>query len=537
MNRIRSFAWVALISLLCAGLSPSVAAPARKDGPQAIRSDLKTEAAPGEETPTALPRVATATYDVHVYGGSAVGRLSQEYFNESGVDLEALFAARLPPGLEWTRLDVEADGALVTVETKTVEVHTPAPPKAHTRNGRSVRAVKKADAKPKPSLFATEPFELVAGGRLDLHTSFRMQLGVDGHTMRLELPALEETATREQPIPVKVMVTVHHPSPLFGVRSESHGLLSDFEGDRTIIEPVESYIQGNRPFVIDFALSSNDRANVISRVGAAKNGLRPVETVLNPPKNFEDTSVRAKQVLFVIDSSGSMSRQEKLVQARRAVLSCVEQLRPVDRFNIVDFDSRFSWMAPLPVDPTVFGVDETSRWLESLRADGGTHLLPALESAIEMQEDPDRHRIVIVVTDGILQDEKEALKLLDEKLGDARLFTVGTGPQLRQETLLRLAERGRGAAAFAGSASELESAVAELFASVSNPLGWDVTFDWGSAQVEEISPTHLPDLYSGRPVRVLAWVRGELPDSMGVRMTTSDGEERYNVALPPSVAP
>ena len=42
--------------------------------------------------------------------------------------------------------------------------------------------------------------------------------------------------------------------------------------------------------------------------------------------------------------------------------------------------------------------------------------------------------------------------------GDRRLFVVGTGKQHRQETLLHLAEYGRGAATFAGDSDSLETA-------------------------------------------------------------------------------
>jgi Ca-activated chloride channel family protein len=125
------------------------------------------------------------------------------------------------------------------------------------------------------------------------------------------------------------------------------------------------------------------------------------------------------------------------------------------------------------------------------------------------------------------------LSFLEEQLGDARLFVVGTGPHMRQETLLRLAERGRGAATFAGTSAGLEKAVTELFESISDPLGWDVGFDWEGSGVEEIQPSQIPDLYAGRPVRVLAHVRGDLPSALALTMTTLEGERRFRVTLPP----
>ncbi len=88
---------------------------------------------------------------------------------------------------------------------------------------------------------------------------------------------------------------------------------------------------------------------------------------------------------------------------------------------------------------------------------------------------------------------------------------------------------------FAGTAGELESAVAELFETISRPVGWDVDLYWAGAEVEEILPSRLPDLYAGRPVRVLAWIRGDLPEAVRIRMSAMDGKHLYDVKLPPRV--
>jgi Ca-activated chloride channel family protein len=211
----------------------------------------------------------------------------------------------------------------------------------------------------------------------------------------------------------------------------------------------------------------------------------------------------------------------------------VKRLAPQDRFNLVEFDTDFTMFSPVPVDPAKIDESETNRWLERLAAEGGTKLLPALEATLTQPDDPDRHRMIVVVTDGILSDEQDVLHVLEKSLGEGRLFVVGTGKQIRQETLLRLAEYGRGAAAFAGDAQSLESAVTELFDSIADPLGWDVRLDFAGAEIEETVPSRLPDLYAGRPVRVLAWFRDELPSQMLLRMATTEGERLYEVKLPP----
>ena len=84
-----------------------------------------------------------------------------------------------------------------------------------------------------------------------------------------------------------------------------------------------------------------------------------------------------------------------------------------------------------------------------------------------------------------------------------------------------------------GPQMDLELAVEELFASISKPLGWDLELDLGSADVEEILPSRIPDLYAGRPVRVIAWVNGDRPSTMTMRMSTVSGDRFYEILLPP----
>ena len=90
-----------------------------------------------------------------------------------------------------------------------------------------------------------------------------------------------------------------------------------------------------------------------------------------------------------------------------------------------------------------------------------------------------------------------------------------------------------GAAAFSNDPRQLQEVVDELFDTIAMPLAWDVTFDFGAAEIEELRPVRFPDLYAGRSVRVLARVTGKLPDSLRARMTTTTGIEVFRVRLPP----
>jgi Ca-activated chloride channel family protein len=510
--------------------------------------------------PAPVPLVA-ATYDVHVYGGTAVGALIQEFRNDGEERVRGRLRTVLPAHVEVVSLRLRPDAteleivdqpdsdeksedqAAAEVARLAGQLRAGSPRLSESQSLEMARRIlegkedaRAADGRREP--LVSEWFDLPAEETTVLETGFRIPLDVEGHRMRLVLPALALPSPAPAdpeiaPLPLSISVTVHHEEPLIDLTSGSHSIVEDFVGDRTVVEPVAATVPFDRPFVLEYALQADDRPNLVSRVRGTEGGLQEVETLVNPPTIVPATEVRPKQVLFVVDTSGSMARSEKLEQAKRAVDACVDALRTEDRFNVVEFDSKFSWFLEQPADSVTVRDEAFDTWLGGLEAEGGTVLLPALRSAMDQPGDSDRLRILILVTDGILADEEAALGLLDDALGEARLFVVGTGPQLRQETLLRLAEHGRGAATFASGPDQLEAAVSELFASVADPLGWDVEFDWGGAEVEEVTPSRLPDLYAGRAVRVLAQVRGDLPETLRIRMTTTEGEEWLSVRLPP----
>jgi hypothetical protein len=524
------------VLLACLVLAPGVSATVsgRGETPSVIRWAVRTEAAaPGDLLPVECTRVA---YAVDVYGGTAVGTLTYSLTNGGPDAATAVFASTLPSTVEVVGLALASEGAVADLEVEAV-VGASEPPARAARvdprrpavpNGGAVSSVRSAS------------FEIAAGATFEVRTRFRVPLSVERGIFGLTLPPVEQEPSRgarpsspPRAVLETVSVTVHHDAPLVAPASSSHQILVDFLGDRTVIEPVAREFPASLAFSVTFATGSEKEPTIAARVRREGDKGHTVEVLLDAPREPASTASRAKQVLFVIDSSGSMAMMEKFEQARRAVDRALDGLQPSDRFNIIDFDDGYRMFRPIPGEPMAKGDDRAEHWLAGLTAAGGTRLLPALEAAFEQPADPERHGIIVVVTDGILADEEPALRLMKERLGERRLFVVGPGPQVRAETLLRLAEYGRGAASFFGESESLEKAVDELFASIANPLAWDLRLDWEGGEVTEIAPSRFPDLYAGRPVSVLAHVRGDLPSSLAVRVNTVEGERLYRVSLPP----
>lgn len=139
--------------------------------------------------------------------------------------------------------------------------------------------------------------------------------------------------------------------------------------------------------------------------------------------------------------------------------------------------------------------------------------------------------MIVILTDGVMVDEEIVMEFLEEGLGAGRLFVVGIGDNVKRETIRRIAEYGRGTAAFASDIESLNTVVAQLFDSVAAPLAWDLELEWGETLIETVQPERLFDLYASRTVTAVARILGVVPQEIGMRGFTKEGERTWTAAV------
>ena len=59
--------------------------------------------------------------------------------------------------------------------------------------------------------------------------------------------------------------------------------------------------------------------------------------MISPKDDWSEQEYGAKDIMFVLDTSGSMAEEGKMEKARAALLYGIKILRPSDRFNVVSF--------------------------------------------------------------------------------------------------------------------------------------------------------------------------------------------------------
>jgi Ca-activated chloride channel family protein len=251
------------------------------------------------------------------------------------------------------------------------------------------------------------------------------------------------------------------------------------------------------------------------------------------PTAAERAAFRAipREMILVIDTSGSM-QGASMEQARAALLMALGTLGPNDRFNVVEFNSVTRPWQPSAVAATPQSLGEASAWVKKLKASGGTEMAGALTFALDGREAAGSLRQVIFVTDGAVGNEEALFKLIEERLGGSRLFTVGIGSAPNGHFMTRAAQFGRGTFTYIGDVNEVNEKMARLFAKLESPVLRDVSIRWPDGTPVETFPKQVPDLYLGEPVLVAAAARSPLGT---VVVSGKSGNQPWSVALTPDI--
>lgn len=224
-----------------------------------------------------------------------------------------------------------------------------------------------------------------------------------------------------------------------------------------------------------------------------------------PPAVEKSAAVLSREVIYVIDTSGSMGG-DSMQQARRSLLLAMDLLTPGDRFNIIEFNSTSRSLFPSVIAATPQNIRQAKAAVSRLRATGGTEMLSAIRLALADQKEAENStqsvRQVIFITDGAVGNEAALFQEIHNKLGASRLFTVGIGSAPNSFFMRKAAQFGRGSFTHIGDTREVQEKMQRLFAQLSTPVMRDIQLTWPAAMEVDMYPKKIPDLYQGQPIVV-----------------------------------
>src|SRR5215831_18861007 len=337
------------------------------------------------------------------------------------------------------------------------------------------------------NLLEADVFPIEPMSRKKIELAYSQVLKSDAGVISYDYPLGSGRNLLVQPIEqISGSIEIKSPFDLKNIYSPSHEISITRDGDRK----ARLSFEGNgRVAQSDFRLyySLSDKDFGLSLLTNREPGMDGYFLMLlSPRSDIKSTEREPKDIIFVLDTSGSMSG-EKIDKAKAALRFGVDSLFDDDRFNIVSFSGEEHLMATGLVQATKEGKEKGRAFIEHLRAEGGTNINDALETALKQLGGSGHTQMVVMITDGlptlgITDINKICDNIKKDNGGRARLFCFGVGYDVNTTLLDRLSLDNRGATDYIEPGEDLEVKVSSFFAKVNYPVLTDLHLDLGGIE-------------------------------------------------------
>jgi Ca-activated chloride channel family protein len=265
---------------------------------------------------------------------------------------------------------------------------------------------------------------------------------------------------------------------------------------------LDDHHANTRDFVLEFKPLQKAHAQAALFTQRNDEGERYALAMLMPPSDhFIDAMRLPREMVFVVDTSGSMHGQS-MEQAKKALYYALSLLDSNDSFNIVGFDNTITPMSDTPLVASDFNLRRAERFIYGLHAEGGTDIQRALNTVFDGAKLEGFVRQVVFLTDGSVSNEDALFKSIAASLGDSRLFTVGIGSAPNSYFMRRAANIGKGTFTFIGSHNDVMPKMKILFDKLAHPSVTHLAIHSPQGEKLDYWPAPLPDLYFGEPIMV-----------------------------------
>jgi len=305
-------------------------------------------------------------------------------------------------------------------------------------------------------------------------------------TLTVEAPEQDESTTDSVPTTTGFVVAAHDPQSTFGadVDTASYDL---FRRDINLGKLPEAASVRLEEYVNDFKYAypapAEDSATPFSISLAASPGLYGRETVLMRVgirgKDAKPTEKLPSNLVFLVDTSGSMQSADKLPLVKRVLSDTLEVLAPTDTVSIVTY-AGFTSVALTPTK--VSDKAKIAAVIASFEAGGSTAGAAGLDLAYQQAQAgflKDGLNHVLLCTDGDFNvgpsSTPELIKAIELKRKSGITLTVlGFGQGLNDSMMEAVSNKGNGVYGVISSAEQADSYVKDRMLSTMNFIAKDM---------------------------------------------------------------
>jgi Ca-activated chloride channel family protein len=265
--------------------------------------------------------------------------------------------------------------------------------------------------------------------------------------------------------------------------------------------------------------------------------------ILQPPKKVERKAAVGRELIFVLDTSGSMGGFP-ITKARLCMGRAIDSLGPQDTFNLITFagDTHVLWDKPRP--NTAENRELAQAFLSTREGSGGTEMMKAIEAALVRTAppakadpaQPDPIRVVCFMTDGYVGNDMAIIDAVKKNAGITRVFSFGIGSSVNRFLLDGMAYAGRGEVEYVLMETRGDESAERFYKRVDAPVLTDISVDWGNLPVADVYPKQIPDLFSAKPVILHGRLKGEVKPGTTIKLRGNNANGAFERAVNVQVA-
>ena len=452
---------------------------------------------------------------VQIRGGLVTTNVDQVFRNDSPREVEGRYVFPLSQGASVSAFSMWVDG--VALEAKILEAD-----EARTLYEDYVRrAIDPAllEYVGRDTLSA-RVFPVPAGGERRIQLSYTELIPAENGVYLYRYPLDTERLSAAPLEGLTISVDLATETPLRALYSPTHGLAVNRISDKSATAfHQDSDILPATDFVFYYSVYPDQMGmTLLTYRTSGEDGYFLL--ILTPPAVSHSQDTIPKDLVFVLDKSGSMSGS-KIEQAKQALEFVLENLNQGDRFALVTFSDSAEGLQPELTPVSTESIDNALQRVRGLEASGGTNIDEALKVGFSLLDQAGRPKFLVFLTDGeATVGEMDPLTIIgrarDANVETARLFTFGVGYDVNTLLLDRLAQENRGTTTYVQPGESLEVVLSNFYEKIDSPVLADLKLNVDGPCIYNSYPRVLPDLFRGNQLILVGRYRGDSLADIGL---------------------
>ncbi len=304
-----------------------------------------------------------------------------------------------------------------------------------------------------------------------------------GHDIRLSV-------SLDAGVPVQDIEVVNHAAALERI-----------DPSKATVEILPTDSMPNKDFVMKYAVAG-EKPEMAIFAHAAGPQQRYFMLMLQPKLDAELPKTPPRELVFLIDVSGSMSG-EPMAKVKAAMRHFFARSKPDDTLQVITFAGRAAKLFENSVPATEANVARALTFTQGIQGGAGTRMLAGVKVVLNAPVDPDRIRIVVMLTDGFIGNESEIIAEVGRRTNDQiRFWVIGIGSSVNRFLIDGVAKAGGGMSDVLDLNTNPKPLVTQIVERIHRAQLANIQMDWNDLPIYETYPRRIPELWAGRPVIV-----------------------------------